>query len=100
MSFVKSQILDQLADNYPGFLRKDLKKALNVIFDEIIKALIEGNSAQIRGFGSFKVRKLKSRVGRNPKDGSKVEIPTKQSVRWKMSKELFRELNQNTNHDE
>ena len=100
MSFVKSQILDQLANSYPNFLKRDLEKALNLVFDEIIKTLAKGKNVQIRGFGSFKIRQLKSRIGRNPKDGSRVEIPAKQSVHWKMSKELFQKLNQDTNHDE
>ena len=100
MSFVKSQILDQLANSYPNFLRRDLEKALNLVLDEIIKAIAKGENVQIRGFGSFKNRKLKTRIGRNPKDGSRVEIPAKQSVHWKISKELFQKLNQDTSRNE
>ena len=100
MSFVKSQILDQLANSYPNFLRRDLEKTLNLVLDEIIKTVAEGKNVQIRGFGSFKIRQLKFRIGRNPKDGSKVEIPAKQSVHWKISKELFQKLNQDTSHSE
>ena len=100
MSFVKNRILDQLADSYPNFLRRDLEKALNLLLDEIIKAIAKGESVQIRGFGSFKNRLLKTRIGRNPKDGSRIKIPAKQSVHWKISKELFQKLNQDTNRDE
>ena len=94
MSFVKSRILDQLANSYPNFLRRDLEKTLNLVLDEIIKAIAKGENVQIRGFGSFKSRRLKTRIGRNPKDGSRIEIPAKQSVQWKISKELFQKLNQ------
>ena len=100
MSFVKSRILDQLANSYPNFLRRDLEKTLNLVLDEIIKAIAKGENVQIRGFGSFKSRQLKTRIGRNPKDGSRIEIPAKQSVQWKISKELFQKLNQDTNQDE
>ena len=100
MSFVKSQILDQLANSYPSFLRRDLEKALNLVLNEIVKAIAKGENVQIRGFGSFKNRQLKTRIGRNPKDGSRIKIPAKQSVYWKISKELFKKLNQDTNHDE
>ena len=100
MSFVKSQILNQLANSYPNFLRRDLEKALNLVLDEIIKAIAKGENVQIRGFGTFKNRQLKTRIGRNPKDGSRIEIPAKQSVHWKISKELFQKLNQDTNRDE
>ena len=100
MSFVKNRILDQLTNSYPNFLRRDLEKALNLVLDEIIKTIAKGENVQIRGFGSFKIKQLKFRIGRNPKDGSRVEIPAKQSVHWKISKELFQKLNQNTNKDE
>ena len=100
MSFVRNRILDQLANSYPNFLRRDLEKALNLVLDEIIKTVAKGKNVQIRGFGSFKIRQLKFRIGRNPKDGSRVEIPAKQSVHWKISKELFQKLNQDTNRDE
>ena len=93
MSIVKSQIIDQLADNYPNFLRKDLKKTLNLILDEIISGLIKNNNVEIRGFGTFKIKKQKARMGRNPKNGLKVEIPEKKTIQWKMSKELFNKLN-------
>jgi len=100
LSFVKSRILNQLANSYPNFLRRDLEKTLNLVLDEIIKAIAKGENVQIRGFGSFKSRRLKTRIGRNPKDGSRIEIPAKQSVQWKISKELFQSLNQDTNQDE
>ena len=100
MSFVKNRILDQLANSYPNFLRRDLEKSLNLVLDEIIKAIAKGENVQIRGFGSFKNRQLKTRIGRNPKDGSRIEIPAKQSVHWKTSKEFFQRLNQDTNQDE
>ena len=100
MSFVKSQILDQLANFYPNFLRRDLEKALNLVLDEIIKTVSKDKNVEIRGFGSFKIRHLKHRIGRNPKDGSRVEIPAKKSVHWKISKKFFQKLNQNINHNE
>ena len=100
MSFVKNRILDQLANSYPNFFRRDLEKALNLVLDEIIKAIAKGENVQIRGFGSFKNRQLKTRIGRNPKNGSRIEIPAKQSVHWKISKELFQKLNQDKINNE
>ena len=100
MSFVKNRILNQLANSYPNFLRRDLEKAFNLVLNEIIKTVAEGKNVQIRGFGSFKIKQLKPRICRNPKDGSKVEIPAKQKVHWKISKEFFQELNQDTSCNE
>ena len=100
MSVVKSQILEQLKKNYPKFPKKNLEKALDLVFDEIINGLSKGNNVEIRGFGSFKIRNLKSRIARNPKDGSRVEVPAKQIVHWKTSKELFETLNPSIKEDE
>ena len=100
MSIVKSKILDQLADNYPNFLRKDLEKTLNLVLDEMIRALSKNQNIEIRGFGSFKIKKKKSRIGRNPKNGEKVEIPAKNSIKWKMSKQFFNILNSKNNNSE
>ena len=93
MSIVKSKILDQLTDNYPNFLRKDLEKALNLVLDEITRALSKQQNVEIRGFGTFKIKKQRARIGRNPKNGSRIEIPAKNTIQWKMSKQLFKLLN-------
>ena len=100
MSFVKSQILKKLADNVPTYLKSDLSKCLDLVFDEIIKTVAKDKNVEIRGFGSFKIRHLKPRLGINPKNLSRVDIPAKKSVRWKMSKELFQKLNQDVNYNE
>ena len=100
MSFVKSQILNQLANSYPNFLKRDLEKTLKIVFDEIITALSQGKNVEIRGFGSFKIKRLKARIGRNPKNGSRIDIPAKISVNWKISKEFFQELNKNRSDNE
>ena len=99
MSIVKSKILDQLADNYPNFLRKDLEKTLNIVLEEITRALSKHQNVEIRGFGTFKIKKQKARIGRNPKNGSKVEIPARNTIQWKMSKQLFKLLNNESNNN-
>ena len=92
MSLVKSKILDQLADNFPTYLRRDLSKCIDLVFDEIIGALARNQRVELRSFGSFQLRQQKARLGRNPRSGERLEIPTKKNVHWKMSKELFQKL--------
>ena len=94
MSIVKSQILNQLADQYPNFLRKDLEKSLNLVFDEIVETLAKEQRVEIRSFGIFEIRQLKSRIGVNPKSGIKIKIAEKKKVKWKMSKELRTTINE------
>ena len=100
MSLVKSKILDQLADNFPTYLRRDLSKCIDLVFDEIIGALARNQRVELRSFGSFQLRQQKARLGRNPRNGTRVAIAAKLGVHWKMSKELFQKLNQDTNRDE
>ena len=95
MSIVKSKILKQLSNNYPNFFKKDLEKFANIILSEIKNALKRGERVELRGFGVFSTKKQKSRISRNPKTGEKVNTPEKKTIHFKMSKDLFKKLNNN-----
>ena len=79
MAIVKSKLLKQLSKNYPNFLKKDLEKFTNIIFDEIKKTLKRGERIELRGFGVFSTNIQKSRISRNPKTGEKVNTPEKKN---------------------
>ncbi len=68
--------------------RRDSEVIVDTIFDSVIGALKKGDKIEIRGFGSFRIRQRKPRVGRNPKTGAKVEVPAKRVPYFKPSKEL------------
>jgi len=68
--------------------RTDSEIIVETIFDNIIQALQKGDKIEIRGFGSFRTRDRRGRVGRNPKTGAKVEVPPKKIPFFKPSKEL------------
>jgi len=68
--------------------RKESEAIVETIFDSIIKALQTGDKVEIRGFGSFRTRQRRGRVGRNPKTGAKVDVPPKRIPFFKPSKEL------------
>jgi integration host factor subunit beta len=53
-----------------------------------VRSLRVGDKIEIRGFGSFRTRQRKPRVGRNPKTGDRVEVPAKKIPFFKPSKEL------------
>ena len=93
MAIVKSKLLKQLSDNYPNFLKKDLEKFLNIILNEIKRTLKKGDRVELRGFGVFSTNIQKSRISRNPKTGEKVHTPEKKTIHFKMSKDLFKKLN-------
>ena len=93
MSVVKSKLLNQLSKNYPNFLKKDLEKFTNIILKEIKNTLKKGERVELRGFGIFSTKTQKARLSRNPKTGEKVNTPTKKIIHFKMSKEMFKKLN-------
>jgi integration host factor subunit beta len=68
--------------------RKESETIVETIFDSIIGSLQKGQKIEIRGFGSFRTRDRRGRVGRNPKTGEKVEVPAKKIPFFKPSKEL------------
>ena len=93
MAIVKSKLLKQLADNHPNFLKKDLEKFTNIILSEIKQALKRGERVELRGFGVFSTNIQKARISRNPRTGEKVNTPQKKTIHFKMSKDLFKKLN-------
>ena len=68
--------------------RKESEALVETIFESITQALQTGDKIEIRGFGSFRTRQRRGRVGRNPKTGAKVDVPPKRIPFFKPSKEL------------
>ena len=95
MAIVKSKLLKQLSDSYPNFLKKDIEKFLNIILNEIKKALKRGERVELRDFGIWSIHTQKARISRNPKTGEKIQTPEKKTIHFKMAKELFNKLNNN-----
>ena len=93
MTIVKSKLLNQLSKNFPNFLKKDLKKFSNIILKEIKNSLKRGERVELRGFGVFSSKIQKARISRNPKTGEKVNTPAKKTIHFKMSKDMFKKLN-------
>jgi len=93
LAIVKSKLLKQLSNNYPNFLKKDLEKFADIIIKEIKQTLKRGERVELRGFGVFSTNKQKARISRNPKTGEKVNTPEKKTIHFKMSKDLFKKLN-------
>ena len=93
MAIVKSKLLKELSKNYPNFLKKDLEKFTNIILSEIKKALRRGDRVEFRGFGTWSSNLQKARISRNPKTGEKVNTPEKKTINFKMSKDLFKKIN-------
>ena len=93
MAIVKSKLLNQLSKNYPNFLKKDLEKFIDIILKEIKHSIKRGERVELRGFGVFSSNIQKESIRRNPKTGTKISVPKKRTIKWKMSKDLFKKIN-------
>ena len=94
MSFVKSDILKELSDNYPNFLKKDLLKLFDILIYEIQESLKRGERVELRDIFTIEPRIQKSRISRNPKTNEKVNTPEKKTILFKMSKKWTVRINE------
>jgi len=89
----KSQLIETIADRVPHVPRRAVEAIVNAVWDTMVDALREGQRIEIRGFGSFAVKRRRPREARNPKTGQKVSVPQRRSLSFTVGKELRDRLN-------
>ncbi|OHB32262.1 MAG: integration host factor subunit beta [Desulfuromonadaceae bacterium GWC2_58_13] len=89
----KSELVESLA-NKKNLTYKKSEEIINLIFDSMTEALVEGGRIEIRGFGSFVVKDYKAYMGRNPKTGEVIQVHPKKLPFFKVGKELRERVNQ------
>jgi len=94
----KAELIEEVS-KVVEMTRKDSEMIVETIFDSIVNSLHKGEKIEIRGFGSFRTRQRQPRVGRNPKTGSRVEVPSKRIPYFKPSKELRDIVNGSTSEE-
>jgi len=88
----KSELIETLANRLPMH-QAEAEKTINIILDDIITALKQGQRVIISGFGTFSVSVRKARSGRNPKTGESIQISASRSAKFKPGKQLKDSLN-------
>jgi integration host factor subunit beta len=83
----KAELIEEVS-KVVEMTRKDSEVIVETIFESIVNSLHSGDKIEIRGFGSFRTRQRQPRIGRNPKTGTRVEVPSKRIPYFKPSKEL------------
>ncbi len=85
----KADLVEQVVDAIgPGITKKDCALVVDGFLNAVKLALADGENIEIRGFGTFKVRKRKTRTARNPRTGDAVEVPSRSVPVFKPSKHL------------
>ena len=88
----KAELVDEVGRE-ATLTRKHSEVIVDAVFSTIVEALQRGDKIELRGFGSFRVRRRGSRTGRNPKTGQGVVVPAKNVPYFKPGKELRELLN-------
>jgi integration host factor subunit beta len=88
----RSQLIELMAKR-EGLPVRNTRRVVDVVFDSIGESLGDGNRAEIRGFGSFKVKDYSSYQGRNPKTGEVIQVREKKLPYFKVGKELRERVN-------
>jgi integration host factor subunit beta len=73
--------------------QKEIEESVNTFFDTITISLTNSQKVELRGFGSFGVKKREARLARNPKTGSTVAVSAKKISFFKMGKGMKEQLN-------
>ena len=90
----KADLVDEVA-RAAELTRKQAEAVVEAVFDGIIVSLQDGQKIELRGFGSFKIRRRGARLARNPKkSGVKVMVPPKRVPYFKPGKKLKELLNE------
>ncbi len=68
--------------------KKEAQNILDSLLGTIRDTLKKQEDVAISGFGTFKVKQTKARIGRNPKTGEQIQIPAKKKIKFRVSKDL------------
>ncbi len=92
-AMTKAELIETLANKLP-LNKAEAERAVNIILEDIITALKQGQRVNISGFGTFSVSTREARTGRNPKTGESIEISASRSAKFKPGKQLKDSLNE------
>ena len=89
---IRSDLVLRLAELNPHLYERDCQAVVDTILGRIADALVAGDRVELRGFGSFSVKKRQARVGRNPKTGAPVSVSAKGALVFKAGKDIRNRL--------
>lgn len=92
----KAELIEEVS-RVSDLTKKHSEIIVDTVFKSIINALHRGDKIELRGFGSFRIRRRDARVGRNPKTGAQVQVPAKRVPYFKPGKDLRELLNERPN---
>lgn len=88
----KSELIEYISTKL-GQPKKKVENVVNLIFDLMTDALVQGGRIEIRGFGSFVTKEYGAYTGRNPRTGDSIKVSPKRLPTFKVGKELRERVN-------
>jgi|TARA_Y100000389_G_scaffold76669_1_gene73386 integration host factor subunit beta len=89
------KLIKQLKKRNLKHSQSELETVIDLFSNNIAKALKQGKKVELRGFGTFFVKKIKEKYSaRNPKTGELIYVPEKNKVRFRASKNLKKKINE------
>ncbi|PJA97999.1 MAG: integration host factor subunit beta [Ignavibacteriales bacterium CG_4_9_14_3_um_filter_30_11] len=95
----KADIVDKIASG-TGVTKLETEAIIEGFFSTVIDSLKSGNGIEIRGFGTYKVKKKNARQARNPKTGEQVYVPEHYVPTFKFSKDFKQIVDQGMKEEE
>lgn len=89
----KSELIKKISDKHDSTSVKEVEQVVSIVFDEISESLTFGERVEIRGVGSFSLRKRKAREARNPRTNQIVKLLDRCSIYFRASKNLNSKIN-------
>ena len=88
----KAELLEAIGGKHPDLSKKQVASLVDAVFDTVSGAIRSQGRVSYPGFGSFELRTLKERTGRNPQTGEAIRIAASKTVRFKPAKALKEQL--------
>lgn len=87
MTLTKAELIDSVYEKV-GFSKKEAADLVELVFESMKEELCKGQSIKISGFGKFRVRGKKARMGRNPQTGDAMVISARKVLTFTPSRIL------------
>ena len=92
-SITRTELVERFAQRFPEKTFKEVQACADNLLQFMSESLAVGKRIELRGFGSFNLRRVPAHTGRNPKTGESVAVQETIRIHYKCSKDILKKLN-------
>jgi integration host factor subunit beta len=89
----RSELIKKLSSNFANWPLDKINIAVDTVFDQLASGLSDEKRVELRGFGSFSIRKREKRMARNPKNNQILSLDERKVIYFRAGKELREFIN-------